>query len=137
MNMCQIMAVVGLPEKANDIAKEYHPLLKYHFGIAEEVYQNNRKNPYAKIEYDWYKNPSSATGFMLLDYEDYLGSDDITQNLYDQSVYSGYVVDSTLTTYSRIRKTLIDGSNVSIAFSALYLNLQRIIDSNKEKLRTK
>lgn len=132
MNMCQILAVMDLEACAERLRNKYRHLIDYHIYIATLVYNQDPDNYWSKIEYEWYSNSSSPYAFRLTNYEEYFDNPD--SNLYDDSYYNNIVVDSTLGTYSELRKINIDEENLLID-DTVCLDYQYILQENKEKLR--
>ena len=134
MNMCQILSLAELSEKANVLASKYRYILNRSRKRAEQVYSADHKNPISRMINDWYSNPSKPTAFMMLNYEAYLESDDINENLYDCGYRSGFVIaDAIMEDHLEIGRILYDGNQVMISVD-LPLNRQTIVERNKEKL---
>ena len=133
MNMCQILSLAELSEKANVLASKYRYILNRSRKRAEQVYSADHKNPISRMINDWYSNPSKPTAFMMLNYEAYLESDDINENLYDCGYRSGFVIaDAIMEDHLEIGRILYDGNQVMSV--DLPLNRQTIVERNKEKL---
>ena len=134
MNMCQILSLAELSEKANVLASKYRYILNRSRKRAEQVYSADRKNPISRMKNDWYSNPGKPTAFMMLNYEAYLERDDINENLYDCGYRSGFVIaDAIMEDHLEIGRILYDGNQVMISVD-LPLNRQTIVERNKEKL---
>lgn len=132
MNMCQILAVMNLKECAERLKNKYRYLIDYHIYIATLTYNQHPDNYWARIEYEWYSNSCSPYAFRLTNYEEYF--DNPESNLYDDSYYNNIVVDSTLETYSELRKINIDEEDLLIDDTTC-LDYQYVLQENKEKLR--
>ena len=134
MNMCQLLAFVELPEKAHIVASQYQSLLDRHLREAEEVYSSLPDNPVSRMTYEWYKDPTNPKAFMLLNYEDYLESDNLSDNLFDCGYRQGLVlIDAVMEDHLVIENIVVVNNNIYIA-EGPPLNRDQIISNNKKQL---
>lgn len=141
-NMCQILSVLGLKDELKVLMKEYAPLLQHRRNITDDVYQNNPNNPYAKLERNLYQNLHTPMAFSLHNYDEYLETGKMSDNLYDQCVFNGNLSDSTFTTYLETKKVTISNGVMRIAavtnlkYPHTSLDHSEILNRNKEKLHS-
>lgn len=139
-NMCQILSVLGLKDELKALMKEYAPLLQHRRNITDDVYQNNPNNPYAKLERNLYQNLHTPMAFFLHNYDEYLETGKMSDNLYDQCVFNGDLNDSTFITYLETKKVTISNGVIRIAtvtnpkYPHNSYDYLKLVDNNKEKL---
>ncbi|MBR2491705.1 MAG: restriction endonuclease [Ruminiclostridium sp.] len=140
-NMCQILSVLGLKDELKVLMKEYAPLLQHRRNITDDVYQNNPNNPYAKLERNLYQNLHTPMAFSLHNYDEYLETGKMSDNLYDQCMFNGNLSDSTFTTYLETKKVTFSNGVIHIAavtnpkYPHTSLDHSEILNYNKEKLQ--
>lgn len=140
-NMCQILSVLELKDELKTLMKEYAPLLQHRRIITDDVYQKNPTNPYAKLERNLYQNLHIPMAFFLHNYDEYLETRNISDNLYDKCVFNGDLNDSTFTTYLETKKVTISNDVMRIAavtnpkYPHNSLDHSVILNRNKEKLQ--
>lgn len=139
-NMCQILSVLGLKDELKALMKEYTPLLQHRRNITDDVYQNNPNNPYAKLERNLYQNLHTPMAFFLHNYDEYLETGKMSDNLYDQCVFNGDLYDSTFITYLETKKVTISNGVIRITtvtnpkYPHNSYDYLKLVDNNKEKL---
>lgn len=134
MNMCQIMALVGLPEKSRILVDQYKPLLNRHLRRAKEIYNNLPDNPISRMTYEWYTDPTNQKAFMLLNYEDYLVNDNLSENLFDCGYREGFVIiDAIMADHLDFVSIVVVDNKIYIA-EGPSLNRDQIISNNKKQL---
>ena len=140
-NMCQILSVLGLKDELKALMNEYAPLLKHRRNITDGIYQNNPNNPYAKLERNLYQNLHTPMAFFLHNYDEYLETGKMSDNLYDQCVFNGDLNDSTFTTYLETKKVTISNDVMRISavtnpkYPHVSLDYPKILERNKESLQ--
>ena len=111
------------------------------FLIYHKQYQNNPNNPYAKLERNLYQNLHTPMAFFLHNYDEYLETGKMSDNLYDQCVFNGDLNDSTFTTYLETKKVAISNDVMRISavtnpkYPHVSLDYPKILERNKESLQ--
>jgi hypothetical protein len=140
-NMCQILACLGLKDELKMLMSEYAPLLQYRRNITDDVYQKNPNNSYAKLERNLYQNMHTPMAFILHNYDEYLETGNITDNLFDKCVFNGDLNDSTFTAYLETKKVTISNNVMRISAVTnpnnphVSLDYPKILERNKESLQ--